>query len=560
MDNFTNNSFDASTDHDSWTFLEEFIAPDAEVSSLSGLVPGNLIRGHFVSQPWHPVRLKYRFLFTDETADISGEQDLPTLQGEISMGTSHLDSSHQWNNLRTFNPSYGSLSETQSLAKDPRDVFPWNENLKQYLVKKDETIGVFSKVGHEAYDGTLGLSAISSLFSSVVTEDCLGGDIELLYPHSLNVVVGFMNPNARAVDNDAFRKIAVTYFGQRLKQDYNARREKKCRVVGEIKCLLFMAKNTPLARLQFRCPDTVRVWRLCDGNNNVRLRESNWRGLYFKDVCSSSRELKNALSSPLKRAFKRAAKELHPASPQPPQATRGKDIGSMMGRDVDEEALSQQETCLPKQDTCPCIQGHAGMDQRKWWDRLPISQLPYAGMDAQEPQGLEDELQIGRVIALVDTDKARAASEVAIQLARRWESQEQGRYIIWLDASSDATLRASYLSAMRQVTFASSSDLIEGKTDLSTSAMADSLMALLFKKREMSDRDHRFVMIFANAPPEDQGFYNKFFSAQSSFWNARGTFIVTTCAQHALEVEVMDGNGTTRVPIQSIVCTADETA
>lgn len=420
MDNFSSNSLDASTDTDSWTFLEEFIAPDAEVSSLAGLLPGNLIHGLFVSQPWHPVPLKYPFLFTDETAGISGEQHLPALPSEISVDASHLNSSNHWNNHRTFNPSDGLLPDMPSkYAKDPQDDFAWNENHKpaeQCRANKNERISVFSKVVHEAYDGTLGLRVISSLFSSGPTEQCLGADIELLYPDSLNVIVGFMNPNARAVDNDAFRKITVTYFGQRLKQDHNARREKKCRVVGEIKCLLSMAENTPLARLQFGCPDKVRVWKLCDGNKANRLRESNWRGLYFKDVSSSSRELKNALSSPLKRALKRAAKKLHPAFPQPPQATRETDIGLSMGKDVHQEALPQEETCLSKQDSCPCIQGHAGMDPRKWWDRLPVSRLPYAGMDAQEPQGLENRLQIGRVIALVDTDRARAASEVAIQL------------------------------------------------------------------------------------------------------------------------------------------------
>ena len=162
----------------------------------------------------------------------------------------------------------------------------------------------------------------------------------------------------------------------------------------------------------------------------------------------------------------------------------------------------------------------------QWWDQLPSSQPPFCFVDVEEPPGLDRRLEDGRATELVGIGQA-PATQVANQAARRWESEGAGRFCIWLDTSCPNRLRDAYQHAIQRVTFGSAGAPIGNGTDLSIRSQADALMWYLARKRELSDRDHRFTLVFADAPVEEE-FYHKFFSAQSNWWNSKGRFLVTT--------------------------------
>lgn len=192
-----------------------------------------------------------------------------------------------------------------------------------------------------------------------------------------------------------------------------------------------------------------------------------------------------------------------------------------------------------------------------WWNRLPPSRLPYSFNNVQEPAELASRLKHRKVISLVERGTLSAVA-VAVQFARRWQTEGPGRYTIFLDASNDTAMRASYQSAIRQLTFASPGNPIGNDSDLPISALADSFMSLLSKKRELSCRDHRFLIIFAHVP-HDEEFHKKFFSAQSNWWNigkeGGGAYIITTASPVRLHVELTLPHGAIRrVAVPTVFC------
>ena len=197
--------------------------------------------------------------------------------------------------------------------------------------------------------------------------------------------------------------------------------------------------------------------------------------------------------------------------------------------------------------------------QAYWWDRLPQSNLPFSFENVEEPPELIAILRRnGQAVALVEDlvvgDPAESG-KVATQSARRWESEAVGigRFALWLDAVDDERLRTEYLSAIRKVTFSSSKEPLGNISDLSNKRVADSLMSVLMKKSELSLRPHPFVLVFANAP--DETFHERFFSAQSNWWNSLGRFVITTSGCFQLHVEVQKDNADKDlVPIPSFVC------
>ena len=193
--------------------------------------------------------------------------------------------------------------------------------------------------------------------------------------------------------------------------------------------------------------------------------------------------------------------------------------------------------------------------QACWWDRLPSSNLPYVSHDVQEPAGIEPKLRIdGRAFSIVGGSPA-VTNHIASQAIRKWESEAIGRFAIWIDATDEEQLREGYQAAIRQVTFSSSEQPLGDPATLSTRSMADSLMALLALKRTLSKRDHRWALIFAN-DTSGELFHQKFFSADSNWWNSRGRFIVTT-SQPCVKVEIDINGAPFQTQLQSIVCPND---
>ena len=142
-------------------------------------------------------------------------------------------------------------------------------------------------------------------------DNVLGRDIIKSDPNSMHFVVGASyfdknpsDPNDCVGDNKQFRAIIVSYFEQRLKDrqyvDTLITSDNKVvyKVVGEIPGVLLKAQNTPLERQGGgHLPNCVRIWKKYE---KASLKESTWKEFHFRDISQEEKELKNALSSPLK--------------------------------------------------------------------------------------------------------------------------------------------------------------------------------------------------------------------------------------------------------------------
>mmetsp|Transcript_11200 Transcript_11200/g.21339 ORF Transcript_11200/g.21339 Transcript_11200/m.21339 type:complete len:745 (+) Transcript_11200:225-2459(+) len=159
-------------------------------------------------------------------------------------------------------------------------------------------------------------------------DNVLGSDIIKSDPKSMHFIVGAsyfdMNPsdpNDCVGDNKQFRAIIVSYFQERLlDRDYVESLTQDntvvYKVVGEIPGLLHQARNTPLERLGgAQLPNCVRIWKKYE---KVSLKESTWKGFHFRDVSQDEKELKNALSSPLKIELKKLFPQQNADQPTEP--------------------------------------------------------------------------------------------------------------------------------------------------------------------------------------------------------------------------------------------------
>ena len=188
--------------------------------------------------------------------------------------------------------------------------------------------------------------------------------------------------------------------------------------------------------------------------------------------------------------------------------------------------------------------------EKYWYDRVPISRLPPLFEDVDEPPGLDRLLEInGRAVALVDPDDAHS-SNVANQFARRWEQGVPGRFCFWVDAQSETRLKESYQSIIRGVTFSSANEPFGNPADRSARSLADSLMAFMSRKRELSERADHWTLIFECPTPSTE-FHSKFFSPKSNWWNSWGRFIITTSSP---TIELEFESNTAPKTIKSLHC------
>jgi hypothetical protein len=197
-----------------------------------------------------------------------------------------------------------------------------------------------------------------------------------------------------------------------------------------------------------------------------------------------------------------------------------------------------------------------GEENQYWWERLPQSNLPPLWDDVEEPPGIDRILaRDGRAVALVnpETESSDHTGNVANQVCRRWQMTDNDmRFSVWLNASSEQKLRDSYQAAIRRVTHSSPQCPLGNPTDLAIRTISNELMATLMKVRELSPA-HQWIMVFAGNPPNDS-FHGKFFSAATNWWNSRGRFIVTSSSSDTVEVELVVDDQAIRRQLVTVMC------
>lgn len=184
--------------------------------------------------------------------------------------------------------------------------------------------------------------------------------------------------------------------------------------------------------------------------------------------------------------------------------------------------------------------------KQPWYKRLPASNLPISSSDGHDASAVvvdeslrskaKEKLKIFPVFNLVDagsshTNHPSYANIVADQVAREWMAGESssssssvsGRFCIWLDASTEHTLKTGLVNAVRNVTFGKfSGDLAV----MEVQKIGETLLEVLEGKGKLCP--HRWIMIFANVPA-NQRFDKTFFSAKSNWQIPRcGRFIITS--------------------------------
>ena len=142
------------------------------------------------------------------------------------------------------------------------------------------------------------------------------------------------------------------------------------------------------------------------------------------------------------------------------------------------------------------------------------------------------------------TNSGHSALQVAVEYVRAWmwdtTVKTPGRFCLYLDATSEETLRASYYQAMRRVMFCHDNDdlmMIDEQelNGMEIQAVADRLLVILERKGELCG--HQWILLFANVQPLDR-FHAKFFSAKSNWWNpGRGKFLLVASTMHQVCVD-----------------------
>lgn len=375
----------------------------------------------------------------------------------------------------------------------------------------------------------------------------LGRDIVRRMPGSLHFIVGISNfdvnpsdPADPVVDNAQFKEIVNNHFRGKL-QDEAFRRslldpktgKVTYRVTKELEPILQKAKMAPLTdpTRQDQRIDDFRIWVK---TGKEPLQEGTWKDTIFQDITTDHKVVKDMLTrGPLRTELTKLFN--HATTSKPCKKRKG-------GR--------QESICART------LQVNAD-----WYVRLPKSNLPLAPnqFEAQVSPLVVHKLTTRPALVLVDSHQRHGyAEEVAIQYARSWmwdaTTKCPGRFCLYMDATDETTLRASYYEGIERVTF-SDGILEEQNLDcMETQLVADRLLGLLERKGELCG--HQWIMIFANVQPIES-FHSMFFSAKSNWWNpGRGKFLIAATSSNntrMTRVCVDHGSHGRLVPVDSVL-------